>query len=144
MSQKLFELDGQVALVTGAGQGMGLGVARSLATQGARVVVNDYYPERAESAAAQLRSEGFEACAAPGDITSAEVRDSIVATAEREFGTVSILVNNAGVPPGMPDSLRQFKDLADEDFELQLDLNLRAILGLTRRVMDGMVEQGHG
>jgi NAD(P)-dependent dehydrogenase (short-subunit alcohol dehydrogenase family) len=144
MSQKLFELEGLVALVTGAGQGMGLGVARALATQGAKVVINDYYAERAESAVAQLREEGFDVCAAPGDITDAQVRESIVATAEREFGPVSILVNNAGVPPGMPDSLRHFKDLADEDFERQLDLNLRAILGLTRRVVDGMVEQGFG
>jgi 2-hydroxycyclohexanecarboxyl-CoA dehydrogenase len=69
MSQKLFELESLVALVTGAGQGMGLGVARSLATQGARVVVNDYYPERAEQAVTQLRAEGFTVCAAPGDIT---------------------------------------------------------------------------
>ena len=60
MSQKLFELEGLVALVTGAGQGMGLGVARALATQGARVVINDYYAERAESAVAQLREEGFD------------------------------------------------------------------------------------
>lgn len=144
MDQKLFELDGLVALVTGAGQGMGLGVARALATQGARVVVNDYYPERAEQAVAQLRAEGFAVCAAPGDITLAEVRESIVAIAEREFGPISLLVNNAGVPPGMPDSLRQFRDLEDADFERQLDLNLRAIVGLSRRVLDGMIENGFG
>ncbi len=44
-----------------------------------------------------------------------------------------MLVNNAGVPPGMPNSLRQFKGLADEDFERQLDLNLRAIVAAGRR-----------
>ncbi|UTW12328.1 SDR family NAD(P)-dependent oxidoreductase [Marinobacterium rhizophilum] len=144
MSQKLFELEGLVALVTGAGQGMGLGVARALATQGARVVVNDYYSERAEQAVTQLRAEGFTVCAAPGDITLPDVRESIVAIAEREFGPVSVLVNNAGVPPGMPESLRQFRDLDDTDFERQLDLNLRAIVGLSRRVLDGMIENGFG
>ena len=143
ISTPLFNLDGRVALVTGSGQGMGLGVVRALCRQGARVVINDYYPDRAEGAAA-LQAEGFSVCAAPGDITLPEVREQIVATARREFGEIDILVNNAGVPPGMPNSLRQFKDLADEDFERQLDLNLRAILGLTRLVAGGMCERGFG
>ncbi|MDO9145608.1 SDR family NAD(P)-dependent oxidoreductase [Rhodoferax sp.] len=140
----LFKLDGRVALVTGSGQGMGLGVVRALLRQGARVVINDYYAERAESAAAALRAEGFTVCAAPGDITSAAVREQIVATTRQVFGEIDILVNNAGVPPGMPNSLRQFKDLADEDFERQLDLNLRAILGFTRLLVGGMCERGFG
>lgn len=143
-SAPLFNLNGRVALVTGSGQGMGLGVVRALCRQGARVVINDYYPERAQGAAAALTTEGFTVSAAPGDITLPEVREQIVATARQAFGEIDILVNNAGVPPGMPNSLRQFKDLADEDFERQLDLNLRAILGLTRLVADGMCERGFG
>ena len=140
----LFNLSGRVALVTGSGQGMGLGAVRALCRQGASVVINDYYPERAEGAAAALKAEGFSVCAAPGDITVAEVREQIVATGRSTFGNIDILVNNAGVPPGMPNSLRTFKDLGDEDFERQLDLNLRAILGLTRLVVDGMCERGFG
>lgn len=140
----LFNLEGRVALVTGSGQGMGLGVVRALCRQGARVVINDYYAERAESAAAALTQEGFGVCAAPGDITLPEVRGQLVATARQAFGEIDILVNNAGVPPGMPNSLRPFKALADEDFERQLDLNLRAILGLTRLVVDGMCARGFG
>ena len=62
----LFSLDDRVALVTGSGRGMGLGIARALARQGAKVAVNDYFAERAEQAAAALRAEGFTACAAPG------------------------------------------------------------------------------
>ena len=140
----LFNLNGRVALVTGSGQGMGLGAVRALCRQGARVVINDFYPERAESAAAALKAEGFSVCAAPGDITLPEVREQIVATARSTFGEIDILVNNAGVPPGMPSSLTQFKNLGDEDFERQLDLNLRAILGLTRLVVGGMCERGFG
>ena len=140
----LFNLSGRVALITGSGQGMGLGAARALCRQGASVVINDYYPERAESAAAALKADGFKVCAAPGDITLAAAREQIVATAQRAFGKIDILVNNAGVPPGMPNSLRTFKDLADEDFERQLDLNLRAILGLTRLVVDDMCARGFG
>lgn len=143
-AKRLFNLDGRVALVTGSGRGMGLGIVRALATQGAKVVVNDYFPERAEQAVAALRAEGLDVCAAPGDITQAAVREEIVATVRRTYGEIDILVNNAGVPPAMPDSLRKFRDLKDEDFEIQLDLNLRAILGLTRLVVDGMCERGFG
>lgn len=140
----MFDLHGKVALVTGAGQGMGLGVARALAIQGARVVINDLFSDRAEQAAAGLRAEGLDAHAAAGDITDAAVRAQIVATAQATVGAIDILVNNAGVPVGMPTSLRHFKHLEDADFERQLDLNLRAVLGLTRLVVDGMCERGFG
>jgi NAD(P)-dependent dehydrogenase (short-subunit alcohol dehydrogenase family) len=144
MTERLFDLSGRIALVTGSGQGMGLGIVRALATQGAHVIINDYYAERAGKAAQALRAEGFQVCAAPGDITKPEVREQIIDLGRQEFGNIDILVNNAGVPPGMPDSLRQFKDLEDKDFELQLDLNLRAVIGLTRLVMDGMCERKFG
>lgn len=143
-SERLFDLTGRVALVTGSGQGMGLGIVRALATQGARVVVNDYYAERAEKSVEALQAEGFQVCAAPGDITLPEVRERIVDIGRKTFGPIDILVNNAGVPPGMPDSMRQFKDLEDKDFEQQLDLNLRAILGMTRLVVDDMCERKFG
>ena len=140
----MFRLDGRVALVSGAGRGMGLGVARALAAQGAKVVVNDYFPDRAAAAVQALRESGLTVWAAPGDITQADVRQQIVATARAEFGTIDILVHNAGVPPGMESSLRQFKDLTDEDFEKQLDLNLHAITGLTRLVIGDMADRGWG
>ena len=140
----MFRLDGRVALVSGAGRGMGLGVARALAAQGAKVVVNDYFPDRAAAAVQALRESGLTVCAAPGDITQADVRQQIVATARAEFGSIDILVHNAGVPPGMESSLRQFKDLTDEDFEKQLDLNLHAITGLTRLVIGDMADRGWG
>lgn len=145
MTKKLFQMDGLVALVTGAGQGMGLGVATALATQGAQVVINDFYPERAEAAVKQLKEAGLtQVCAAPGDITRPEVRQQLIRTAEETFGNIDILVNNAGVPPGMPDSLRPFQELEEDDFERQLDLNLRAITGLCRGVLPAMQEKGFG
>ena len=135
MSNKLFDMSGLVALVTGSGQGMGLGVARALATQGAKVVINDLFAERANAAVKTLKAEGFSlVCSAPGDITKAQVRQEIVAHAKAHFGSIDILVNNAGVPPGMPESLRPFQELNDDDFETQLNLNLRAITGLARAV----------
>lgn len=145
MSKKLFDLTGLTALVTGSGQGMGLGVARALATQGANVVVNDFYEERAVNAATTLNEEGFSNISvAAGDITQAEVRENMLTVAKKDFGKLDILVNNAGVPPGMPDSLKPFQKLDDSEFELQLDLNLRAITGLCRLALPDMQANGFG
>ena len=79
MSQPLFNLDGCVALVTGAGRGMGRGVAETLARLGATVAVNDFYPERAETAAAEIRALGLKALAAPADVTDYAAIQAMVA-----------------------------------------------------------------
>lgn len=68
----MFRLDGKCALVTGAGFGMGAGIARAFASQGARVAINDIDPARAESMAEELRASGFEAMVAPFDVTRIE------------------------------------------------------------------------
>ena len=141
---KLFDLSGRVALVTGAGQGMGLGIVRALATQGARVLLNDYHAERAERAAAALRGQGLEVSAAPGDITAAGIPDSLAAKARELYGDVDVLVNNAGVPLGMSTSLRTFEHLGSADFERQLDLNFRAVVNLCRVVLPAMRQRKFG
>ena len=138
------DLSGRVALITGAGRGMGLGVARTLGRLGAKVAVNDYFADRAQAAAQGLLAEGLQAVAVPGDITRPEVREAVVAATRSAFGDVDLLINNAGVPPGMESNLRKFRDLTEADFEQQLDLNLRAITGLTRLVLPAMIERGFG
>jgi len=140
----MFDLSGRVALITGAGRGMGLGVARTLGRLGAKVAVNDYFADRAQAAAQGLLAEGLQAVAVPGDITRPEVREAVVAATRSAFGDVDLLINNAGVPPGMESNLRKFRDLTEADFEQQLDLNLRAITGLTRLVLPAMIERGFG
>ena len=144
MQKSLFRLEGLGALVTGAGQGMGVGIVRALATQGARVVLNDLNAELAESTAGQLRGEGLDVVAAAGDITQPAVRKALVTTANAAVGQLDILVHNAGVPVGMSTSLRQFRQLAPSDFERQLDLNFRAVVELTRLALDGMLERRFG
>ncbi|MGA0705558.1 MAG: SDR family NAD(P)-dependent oxidoreductase [Steroidobacteraceae bacterium] len=141
---RLFDYTGRVALVTGAGQGMGLGIVRALATQGARVLLNDFYGDRAEAAAADLRASGLEVIAAPADITAEGAADALVALAMERYGQLDTLVNNAGVPLGMSTSLRTFDHLTSADFERQLDLNFRAVVALTRAVLPGMRSRQFG
>ena len=135
---RLFDYTDRVALVTGAGQGMGLGIAKTLASLGARVLVNDFYAERAESAASALRANGYEAVAAPGDITLATAAESLCDLARSHYGNIDTLINNAGVPVGMSTSLRTFDKLGSVDFDRQLALNFHAVVHLCRAVLPAM------
>ena len=134
-----------VALVSGAGSesGIGLAIARRLGRAGARILLTAS-SARVEQRAAELCAEGIDARAKAADLTDQQQVAELLQWAQAQWGQIDILVNNAGVPPGMPNALRTFKDLVDEDFERQLDLNLRAILGLTRLVVGGMCERGFG
>lgn len=134
---RLFDLTGRTAVVTGAGRGMGFGIAQALARQGANVVVNDYFADRAEDAVAKLLLAKLHATAAVGDLTQPQTPATIVAAAERRFGPVDILVNNAGVlAEGMP--LKKFEDLTDQDIDANIALNYRATMAMTRAVLAGM------
>lgn len=141
---RLFDLTGRIALVTGAGQGMGLGIVRALAAQGACVLLNDYHADRATNAAAALRAEGLDVTPAPGDITAPGVPESLAALARDHRGEIDTLVNNAGVPLGMSTSLRTFEHLGKDDFERQLDLNFRAVVDLCRVMLPAMRQRRFG
>src|SRR4051794_38147541 len=93
----LEDLTGRVAIVTGAGQGMGRSVAVALAARGAAVVVNDVNAEAAEAVAAELRAAGTEAFAIQANVIEAAAVRGMVDQAVARFGGVQILVNNAGV-----------------------------------------------
>ena len=131
----MFNLTGRTALVTGAGQGMGLGIAKVLSEGGAKVFVNDLYEDRANAAAKSIG-----ATALPGDVTDADIRAGFL----EATGGVDILVNNAGVPIEMPTSLRQAHELDEVDYQRQLDLNYHAIRGLCMLVLPGMKAKKHG
>jgi len=131
----MFDLTGRTALVTGAGQGMGFGIAKVLANAGASVYLNDLYEDRAEVAAKNIG-----ATALAGDITEANVRESFAAAIPQ----LDILVNNAGVPEGMGTTIAKASTLTEADYQRQMDLNHHAIRGLCSLFVPSMQTRGHG
>src|SRR5262245_30536975 len=89
------ELRGQVALVTGAGQGIGRATALALAQAGAHVVVNDLNPQTAESTAAEVRRVGVRSLALVGDVADYDTNERLVAATVAEFGQLDVAVANA-------------------------------------------------
>jgi len=138
----MFDLSGRVALVTGAGQNQGAGIARVLAAQGAAVIVNDLHEERAVQTVSQIEATGGRSFAAAFDVTDREAVRAGFARASDEFGPVDILVNNAGVPEGM--ALTRFRETPPEQWARYVDLNLYGVLHCTRAVVDGMCQRGFG
>ena len=133
------ELAGRVALVTGAGQGMGRAVAARLAAGGARVVVNDLNPESAQRTAQALADAGHDALAAPGDVTSSEDVRAMFAAARERYGGPHVLVNNAGIL--YPTSVEQ---IAPEEWDLVVAVNLTGTFLCSQAAIGPMREAGWG
>jgi 3-oxoacyl-[acyl-carrier protein] reductase len=121
------KLDGKVALVTGAGRGIGQAIALKLASDGAKIVLNDLDIGPANETVSMIKSAGGTAIAVSGDVTQAEFADSFVAKAMDSFGGLDIIVNNAGYAW---DSVIQ--KTKDEQFDAMLDIHLRAPFRILR------------
>jgi NAD(P)-dependent dehydrogenase (short-subunit alcohol dehydrogenase family) len=113
-------LDGRVAIVTGAGQGLGRAEALALAAAGASVVLNDLPGEAIDSVAAEVTGAGRSAVVSAGDIGEWETAEALVSTAVREYGQLDILVNNAGV---LRD--RMIFSMSPQEWDLVLRTHLR-------------------
>jgi NAD(P)-dependent dehydrogenase (short-subunit alcohol dehydrogenase family) len=136
----MFDLEGRTAVVTGAGQNVGAGIARLLAAQGATVHVNDIVDERARATVAQITGAGGSASTAPFDVTDYDaVTDAFAA-----IGTVDILVNNAGNGGAEGIGLVQFRDSEPEGWMGAINVNLFGVLHCSRAVVNGMCERGFG
>jgi len=140
----MFRLDGKVALITGAGHGMGLGAARALAGQGATVVVNDIDPARASNAAESLRAAGLKAAPAPFDVTAWDAVTDAVGRVSREVGPIDILINNAGNAGAGTFHQKPFAETLPEDWRPFIAVNLTGVLNCTRAVVGGMCERRWG
>ena len=143
------ELKDKVALVTGAGRGVGRGVSMRLAAEGAKVVVNDFHERRAERVAAEIREQGGQALPVRADVTDlAQVR-AMVAKAREVFGPVDILVNNAGIPTRdaneeVKGGWEDFHTTDPASWTKMIDLNLYGMMNCTHSVLPAMVERRWG
>ncbi|CAM5637084.1 3-oxoacyl-ACP reductase FabG [Streptomyces sp. HUAS 31] len=131
----------RVALVTGATSGIGLAVARLLAEQGHRVFLGARTPENVASTVKELREEGLDVDGAAVDVRSADGVRAFVQAAVERFGSVDVLVNNAGRSGGGVTA-----DIVDELWEDVIDTNLNSVFRMTREVLNtgGMREKDRG
>jgi NAD(P)-dependent dehydrogenase (short-subunit alcohol dehydrogenase family) len=134
---------GRVALITGAGAGIGRATALRLAADGAAVVVNDVRGDLADETAQRVRATGSRALAVPADVTRPHEVEGLVERASAEFGAVDILVNNVGgAPAGV--EWRELRETSVADFYAFVVLNLGTAFICTRAVIEGMIERGFG
>ena len=145
MSRPRISFEGQVAIVTGAGRGMGRDYALELARRGACVVVNDAGASdqpgksRAEVVAEEILADGGRAVACADDVSTAAGGQAITSLALEAFGTVDIVINNAGM-------LRRgmFEDLTPEHFREVIDVHLTGAFNVTRPAWRVMKDKGYG
>jgi 2-hydroxycyclohexanecarboxyl-CoA dehydrogenase len=126
-----FSLEGRTVLITGAGQGVGRAIALGMARHGAHaIVVNDYYLERAEAVAAELQAMGCEAMALQADVTDRSQVQEMFARVQERFGTLHVLVNNAGNagPEALSTNLPKFWETDENDWKKWMGTNFAGVL----------------
>ena len=134
------KLDGRVAVVTGGGQGIGAACAQALGEAGAKVVVAEMLPERAQSSVEALRALGIDAHALTLDVTQSADVDAAAAIVLRDHGRVDILVNNAGVAV----SDVRAEDTTDAHWRHHMNVNLDGLFWCCRAFGRQMLAQGKG
>jgi NAD(P)-dependent dehydrogenase (short-subunit alcohol dehydrogenase family) len=127
--KQLFDLSGKVALVTGGSRGLGLQMARGLGEAGAKVAISARRQADLDAAAASLQEKGIEALAVQSDLSRREAIPALVEAVLARFGTIDVLVNNAGTTWGAP-----AEDHPAEAWHKVMDLNVHATFFLTQHV----------
>jgi len=133
------QLDGRIALVTGAGSGIGRAIALRLARDGAAVAVSDVNGESAAVVAAAAVAEGGRAIAITLDVSSAASVAAAVAAVETQLGGIDALVNNAGWEQAEP-----FLKSSEETWDRIIAINLKGVLHCCKATLPGMVARGRG
>lgn len=139
MSRELFDLSGQVAIITGASRGLGQHMARALAKAGADLVITSRDPGRLTVFEAEIKATGQRALSLALDVGNLESIKNMVAAAQAFYGRLDILVNNAGCNIRKP-----ALDVSWQDWNLILDTNLRGSFFVAQEVARRMVPRGYG
>jgi NAD(P)-dependent dehydrogenase (short-subunit alcohol dehydrogenase family) len=134
------KLDGRVAVVTGAGQGIGAACARALGEAGATVIVTDFMTDRVESSVAELRQLNIKAHGAKLDVTNSAEVNTVCADIVKTHGRVDVLVNNAGVAR----SGVKAEDTGDEHWRFHMNVNVDGVFWCCRAFGGVMLKQGRG
>lgn len=135
----MFDLRGKTALLTGAGRGIGLALARGIAGEGARVVINDIADDTADAAAAALRQEGFDAVPAVFDVTDSAAVEEAISRIEKDVSPLDILFNNAGIH-----RRASLLDMPEASWQAVIDTNLTSAFLVGRAVARRMVPRQSG
>ena len=132
-------LEGQIALVTGASRGIGQGIAQELGKQGATVIGTATTETGAQAISDYLAAAGIAGCGMALNVNDASQIDLVLDTIRKQYGEISILVNNAGITR---DNL--LARMSDEEWDDIMATNLKSVFRLSRAVMRGMMKARHG
>jgi 3-oxoacyl-[acyl-carrier protein] reductase len=132
------KLKDKVAIVTGAGQGIGREIALAFAREGAKVVVTDITGKE-KDVAKEIESLGAQALALKVDVSSSEDTKKMAEEVLKKFGRIDILVNNAGIFP-----FKLFAEMEEKDWDKVLNVNLKGTFYCTKAVVPTMIEQKYG
>jgi NAD(P)-dependent dehydrogenase (short-subunit alcohol dehydrogenase family) len=133
-------LQGQVAVITGAGSGIGLAIARCIASEGATVIAGDWNGERLDAAVVGIREAGGIAAGVQGNIADQSAAEALVDLAISGHGRIDVLVNNAGVM----DYMQGVGEVSDDIWRRVMGINLEGPMFTMRRAVPQMVRQGGG
>lgn len=133
------QLSGKVAFVTGAGQGIGRGAVLTLAQQGADIVVAEVVADRIAAVEREVQSVGCRALGVQMDVTKDDQVRAAVKKAIDHYGQIDILVNNAGT-----DIVKNVVDMTDDEWDIQIDVNLKGTFYCCRAALPHMIQRGHG
>ncbi|WP_130835877.1 SDR family NAD(P)-dependent oxidoreductase [[Erwinia] mediterraneensis] len=134
-----FSVSGKLAVITGAGRGIGLAIADALGEAGARLAITDIDSARAEQAAAGLREKGYQVDSYTLDVTQPDVVNAISKEMVERYGRVDILVNNAGIS-----ICEKAENMSDSDWCRVIDVNLNGVFWCCRAFGKAMLEAGGG
>jgi 3-oxoacyl-[acyl-carrier protein] reductase len=137
-------LAGRVAIITGGGHGIGKAYALGMAREGAKIVIAEIDAIAAETAAADLRRQGFEAIAVRTDVADRASVETMAKRAVEAFGRIDILVNNAAIFATVPMSRSPFDEIEIEEWDRMMAVNLRGAWLASRAVVAHMRARGYG